>query len=90
MEVSDQFHAPAALFQGQSPCHLLDRRMDGPQSWSGRGDEEINSHPLSGLEPLIIQPVAERYTTELSRLLAFHFTVLKDYYYTSDRCVPNI
>jgi hypothetical protein len=27
-----------------------------------------NSQPLPGLEPLIIQPVAQRYTTELFRL----------------------
>jgi hypothetical protein len=44
----------------------MDRRMGGPQSRSGRGGEEINSQPLSGLEPPIIQPVAQRYTTELS------------------------
>jgi hypothetical protein len=28
-----------------------------------------NSQPLPGLEPPIIQPIAQRYTTELSRLL---------------------
>jgi hypothetical protein len=28
-----------------------------------------NFHPLPGFEPPIIQPVAQRYTTELSRLL---------------------
>jgi hypothetical protein len=47
----------------------LDRRLSGPQSWSGRGDEDKNSRPLPGLEPPIIQPVAQRYTAELSRLL---------------------
>jgi hypothetical protein len=30
--------------------------------------KEKNSQPLPGLEPPIIQPVAQRYTTELSRL----------------------
>jgi hypothetical protein len=44
--------------------------MGGPQSLSGRGGEEKNSQPLSGLEPPIIQPVAQRYTTELSRILS--------------------
>jgi hypothetical protein len=44
------------------------RRLVGPQSRSGRGGEEKNSHPLPGLEPPIIEPVAQRYTTELSRL----------------------
>jgi hypothetical protein len=30
-----------------------------------RGGEEKNSQPLPGLENLIIQPVAQRYTAEL-------------------------
>jgi hypothetical protein len=38
----------------------LGRRLDGSQSRSGRGGEEKNSQPLSGLEPPIIQPVAQR------------------------------
>jgi len=46
----------------------LDRRLGGPQSRSGHGGEEKNSQPLPGLEPPIIQPVAQNYT-ELSRLL---------------------
>jgi hypothetical protein len=43
-------------------------RMGGPQSQSERGGEEKNSEPLPGPKPQIIQPVAQRYTTELSRL----------------------
>jgi hypothetical protein len=39
----------------------------GPQMRSGRGGEEKNSQPLPGLEPPIFQPVAQRYTAELSR-----------------------
>jgi hypothetical protein len=35
---------------------------------SERGGEEKNSQPLTGLEPPIIQPAAQRYTTELCRL----------------------
>jgi hypothetical protein len=69
MEVSGQLHAPAALPQEKSPWYSLDRRLGGAQSRSGRGGEEKNSQPLTGLEPPIIQPVARRYTTELSRLL---------------------
>jgi hypothetical protein len=42
----------------------------GPQSQSVRGGEVKNSQPLSGFEPYIIQPVAQRYTTELSRLIS--------------------
>jgi hypothetical protein len=55
--------------QGKSPRYLLDRRLGGSQSLSGHGSEEKNSQFLPGLEPPIIQPVAQRYTTELSRLL---------------------
>jgi hypothetical protein len=43
--------------------------LGGPQSRSGRGDEDKNSRTLPGLETPIIQPVAQRYTAELSRLL---------------------
>jgi hypothetical protein len=39
----------------------LDRRLGGLQSRSGRSGEEKNSQPLPGLEPTIIQPVAQRY-----------------------------
>jgi hypothetical protein len=66
MEVSGQLHASAVLLQGKSPCYLLDKRLGGLQSRSGHGGEEINSHPLSGLESPIIQPVAPLYTTEIS------------------------
>jgi hypothetical protein len=69
MEVSGQLHAPAVLPQGNSPWYPLDRRLFGTQSWSRRGGEEKNSQPLPGLKPPIFQPVARRYTTELSRLL---------------------
>jgi hypothetical protein len=51
------------------PWYPLDRRLGGPQSRSGRGGEEKNYQVLPGLEPPIIQPVDQRYTTELSRLL---------------------
>jgi hypothetical protein len=51
MEVSGQLHAPAALPQGKSPWYQLDRMPGGPQSRSGRGDEEKNSQPLPGIEP---------------------------------------
>jgi hypothetical protein len=54
---------------GKSPWYPLDGRVGGIQSRSGNGGEEKNSQPLSGFKPQIIQPVAQRYTTELSRLL---------------------
>jgi hypothetical protein len=43
----------------------LYRRLGGPHSRSGCGGEEKNSQPLPGLELPIIQPVVQRYTTEL-------------------------
>jgi hypothetical protein len=66
MEVSSQLHAPTSLTPGKEPLVPLDRRLVGPQSRSGRSGEEKNSQPLPGIEPPIIQPVAQRYTTELS------------------------
>jgi hypothetical protein len=38
MEVSGQFHAPAALPQGKSSWCPLDRRLGWPEPRSGRGD----------------------------------------------------
>jgi hypothetical protein len=63
MEVSGQLHAPADLLQGKSPWYPLDRRLGGPQSRSGRGDEK-NSKPRreSNQRTPIVQPVAQRYT----------------------------
>jgi hypothetical protein len=61
MEASGQLHAPAALPPGKEPLYPLDRRL-------GIGEEK-NSHPLSGLKPPVIQPIAQCYTTELSWLL---------------------
>jgi hypothetical protein len=57
----------------------LDRRLGGPQSRSGRGDEEKNFQPLPRLEPPIIQPIAQRYATEISRILVER---VHDYYKT--------
>jgi hypothetical protein len=53
--------------QEKSPWCPLDRRLGGSQSRYGRGD----SQPPPGLELTIIQPVAQRYTTEQSRLHIF-------------------
>jgi hypothetical protein len=61
---------PRPLYpQGKSPWYPLDRRMGGPQSRSGCNGEEKNFQPLPGLEPPIIEPVVQRWTTEFSRLL---------------------
>jgi hypothetical protein len=60
---------PLLLYpQGKSPWYPLNRRLGGPQSRSGRGGEEEKKLPaLAGNKTPIIQPIAQRYTTELSR-----------------------
>jgi hypothetical protein len=45
MEVSGDLHAPAALPPRKSPWYPLDRRLRGPQSRSGRCEEEKNLAP---------------------------------------------
>jgi hypothetical protein len=40
-------------------------RLGGLQSWCGLCGEEKNSQPPPGIEPPIIQPVAQLYTTKL-------------------------
>jgi hypothetical protein len=43
---------PRQLYsQENSPWYPLDRRLGGPQSRSGRDDEEKNSQPPTGIEP---------------------------------------
>jgi hypothetical protein len=84
-KVKVQLHVflTSALYRDEWPLHPggkdtrypLDRRLGGPQSRSGRGGEVKNSHPLPGLEPPIIQPVAQRYTTELTLLQNVHNVV---------------
>jgi hypothetical protein len=51
--------------QEKNIWYPFDRRRGGTQNRSGHGGEEKNSQPLLGLEPPIIQPVAQRYTTEI-------------------------
>jgi len=57
MELSDQLHAPAALSQGKSPWYPLDRRLGGPQSRSGRGGLEKNSHHPQSYELLLLSGI---------------------------------
>jgi hypothetical protein len=68
MEVSGHLHARPLYPQGKSPWYPLDRRLGGPQSWSGRGDKK-NFQPLPVLELPIIKPVTQRYTTELDNFI---------------------
>jgi hypothetical protein len=51
MEVSGQFHAPAAPCSRLSPWYSLDRRLGGLQSRSGRCGEEKNACPCRESNP---------------------------------------
>jgi hypothetical protein len=58
---------PQPLFpQEKTLWYPLDRRLGGPKSWSAHDSEEKKSQTLLGTEPLIIKPIAQHYTTELS------------------------
>jgi hypothetical protein len=71
MEKSGQLHGPAALPPGIDFCYPLDRILGGPQCRSGRGGEEKNSQPLTGLEPPILQTV-DKIKPATSRLVQLH------------------
>jgi len=57
--------------------------MGGLQIQSGCGGEDKNSQPLSGLEPPIIQSVAEVYTTAIlapTHIVLFRFIIQVIFY----------
>jgi hypothetical protein len=60
MKVSGQLHTLAALSREKNPRYPLDRRLSGPQSWSGRGGEEKKNCIIDpdGNWTLVVQPVA--------------------------------
>jgi hypothetical protein len=69
MEVSSQLHDPIALSPGEE---LFTHCTGGWLGLRANLDEVVKgkiSQPLPRFEPPIIQLVAQRYTTELSRLL---------------------
>jgi hypothetical protein len=62
MEVSCQFHDPAALTPGKSPRYPLDMRLDEAQSRSVKRGEYSWPYRDSNSDPSFMQPVASRYT----------------------------
>jgi hypothetical protein len=60
---------PGPLYP-QERSLVLDR-LCGPRSRSRHGGEDKNPRPQLGFEHPIIQPVAQRYTTEISRILYY-------------------
>jgi hypothetical protein len=72
MEESGQLHAPAALpLPGKDPMVPIVWEAEwAPElAWTRWCVEKFVAP--TGLEPPIIQPVAQRYTTEISRLYTF-------------------
>jgi hypothetical protein len=57
MEVSGQLHTPVALTLERKPLYPLDKRLCGPQSWSGYYGGEKDLIP-AGNQTLAIQPIA--------------------------------
>jgi hypothetical protein len=55
----------------KSPWYPLDRRLGGPQSCSGCGDEEKNSQPLLGIKPENPDCPACSLVTVLNELLEY-------------------
>jgi hypothetical protein len=67
--VSGQRQAPAALYpRRKDPWYTLDRRMGGPQSWSGHRGQRKNLLPLPGIEPDISRSSSLSSDTTLTEL----------------------
>jgi hypothetical protein len=62
MEVSGQLHTPATLPPGKIPWYNCVGGWVGPKADLDTVAKRKNSQPLPGLEPPIIQPIAQRYT----------------------------
>jgi hypothetical protein len=61
--VSGQRHAPAALYPwGKDPQYPFDRRLGGPQSWSGSRGYRKKSFASAGDRTPIAQSVVRHYT----------------------------
>jgi hypothetical protein len=84
MEVSGHLHIPAAYPWGQSLQYPLDRRLDGPQSWSGYYAVEKSLLPLPGFEPQPSSPQPTAIMTQPFQLL------LQEYVKREKLTVKNI
>jgi hypothetical protein len=85
LEVRGQLHAPAALPPGKSHRYPFYRRLDGPQSRSGRW----TFLTLPGLElpPLVVQPVDSRYTVRAVRAIPALFFILGVDIFVPFKCI---
>ena len=58
MEISGKIHAPAALSAGKNPPYPLNRRLGGPQSQSGRFEEDKSLFHLPEFKHRTLQAAA--------------------------------
>jgi hypothetical protein len=63
--VSGQRHALDTLYA----WYQLERRLGGPQSWTGHRGQRKNLLPLPGIKPWLLSPLSDTILTELPRLL---------------------
>jgi hypothetical protein len=76
MELSGQFHAPAALRPVTSPRYPLYMRLGEPQSRAGRHGEVKIIYPTG----TVVQPVASRYT-DCAIVQSIKWVSLRDPFY---------
>jgi hypothetical protein len=77
MVVSGQRHSPAKLYPpAKDPRYLLDRRLRGPQSWSGHRGYRKKTLPLQGIEPC--RPVCSQTLYWLSYTSSYYVCVCVD------------
>jgi hypothetical protein len=62
MEVSCQFHAPAALLAEKHSRYPVDRKLGGSQIRSGRCEENTFLYRDSNSDPSVAQTVTSRHT----------------------------
>jgi hypothetical protein len=58
MEMSGQFHAPAALHRDKQPRYPLVGKLGGTQSWYWCGDEKNPIISCGGNGTPVVQPIA--------------------------------
>jgi hypothetical protein len=66
---------PPPLYpKGKSPTYPLDTKLGGPQNWSGHSDEEKDSKPLPGFEPLVKVRVKMEVAWTSKTFISYHNT----------------
>jgi hypothetical protein len=81
MEMSAQFHAPAALPPGQEPPVPIEQDAGWAPIRSGRSGVDKTIIPLLGIEPRLSIPKPVAIPTELSRLKILNIYITPHLYY---------